>query len=83
MKNRHYVYPGDQAWSLPGLDLFYIFPVNNRTGDLTLTITHMLGQTSDPSILSVTLANCRYVEDSVLLKSCKGDIFLVYCFSYQ
>lgn len=83
MNNSHCVYPGDQAWSLPGLDLFCIFPVNSRTTDLTLTIAHILGQTSCPSILSLTLANCRHLEDSVGLKPYGGDIFLLYCFSCQ
>lgn len=48
-----------------------------------LTITHTLDQTSDPITLSLTLANCRHLEDSVFLKPCKGDTFLVYCFSCQ
>lgn len=83
MKNRYCVYPGDQAWSLPGLNLFCIFPVNSGTTDLTLRIAHIVGQTRYPRILSLTLANCTHLEDSVGLKPYGGDIFLVYCFSCQ
>ena len=80
MKNRCCVYPGEQAWSFPGLDLFCIFPVSSRTADLTLTIARILGHTS---YLVSDTSKLQTSGGQLGLKPYGSGVFLVFCFGCQ